>query len=196
LKMQTVIAKKPIAASLIVLSICAAGVMSGAGKQGHVPDDLRREDSIRRILESHEKVIPESIDDAQLKELGETVMNRVIADPALRYWINDTMGGRNSECLKEMYAMIGYRFLQDQYSLRGLTDNNRISAGYAVMRSRIRERGMETGRNPTRTVTLMGYLMFLFLVVSALGSSIFMIRLIKGRMWPFAGKKPRGKRQR
>jgi hypothetical protein len=181
LKMRTIIAKRPIAAALVVVSICAAGVLSGAWKQGHFPDGIRREDSVRRILESNEKIIPERIDDAQLKELGETVMNRIIADPALRYWINDTMGGRNSECLKEMYTMIGYRFLQDHNSLRGLTDKNRISAGHAVVRSQIRERGMVTGGNPVRTETLMGYMMFLLLFVSALGSSIFMIRLIKGR---------------
>jgi hypothetical protein len=80
-----------------------------------------------------------------------------------------------------MYMMIGYRFLRDHNSLLEVTDTHGFSASHAVVRNKIGERDMETGRNRTMPEPMMGYLMFLFLFISALGSLIFMIRLIKGR---------------
>lgn len=182
MKSERVILVKSIVTAVIFLSVCVKGVFAEGGEQGRMPSGIQREDRVMRILDSIERIDPEQVDDAELKEVGEIVMKRIIADPAARAWINETMGGQNSECLKDMYIMIGYRFLHDRRSLQESTIQNRFSAGHAFMKTRIRGEDVETGRSQIGAVPLMGYLMLLFLFISALGSLLFMIRLFQGRV--------------
>jgi hypothetical protein len=174
--------KKSAVSAVALLLICSMGILTEGEARGQFLQSRQHKIRIQKVLDSEVSIDPEKVDDAQLKELGETVMNRIIADPVLRSWINETMGGNNSECLKDMYKIIGYRFLHDQYTLRESTSKNRFSAGHAVVRSRIRDEGREFERQKIGTETLMSYLVFLFLLISALGSLIYMVRLFRERM--------------
>ena len=174
--------KKPVVMAVTLLTLCLAGVFTGAEYPREYPDGMRLQARARQILDSNERIDPDLVGDAQLKELGETVLNRIIADPVMRSWINDTMGGRSSECLGDLYKMIGYRFLHDRSGLSESMNKDRFSAGHAMMRSRIRLEDSESGSHKIRLETLTGYLMFLFLFISALGSLIYMVRLLNGRM--------------
>jgi hypothetical protein len=174
--------QKSVVLAVILLSARPMLGFAGAGDQGQFSAGMRQKDRVRQILDSNERIDPERFDDAQLKELGEGVINRVIGDPVLRSWIDETMGGSDSECLKDMYKMIGYRFLHDRYALPEQTNKNRFSTGHAFMQSRIRGGELEPGRNPAGPMPIMGYFMFLFLFISALGSTIYMIRLVRERI--------------
>jgi hypothetical protein len=182
MKKRAVIMERSFFTAVIFLSACATGVFAEPGDREQPASGMRQKGCTRRITCSNERINPERFDDAQLRELGESIMDRIITDPATRARVSETMGGPDSECLKDMYMMIGYRFLHDRGVRRESMNQYRFSAGYAFMTSRIGDGGFETVRHQAGMMSLLGYLMFLFLFISALGSLLFMIRLFRGRI--------------
>jgi hypothetical protein len=182
MRKRAVIMERSFFMAVILLSACATGVFAERGNREQSASGMRQKDSTRRILDSNERIDLERFDDAQLRELGESILDRIIADPVTRARVSETMGGPDSECLKDMYMMIGYRFLHDRGKPRDSMNQYRFSAGYAFMTSRMRDGRFDTVRHQAGMMPLLGYLMFLFLFISALGSLLFMIRLFRGRI--------------
>jgi putative membrane protein len=79
--------------------------------------EIRNEQNIGKS----ESIDPDKVSDGLLEELGEAVMSYMIPNPRQHEWMDEMMGGEESENLSAMHRLMGYRYLSDDGGFMGST---------------------------------------------------------------------------
>jgi hypothetical protein len=83
-------------------------------------DDVLEE--IRNIqnVKSNSDINPGKVSDDLLEKLGEAVMNVQLPDPEEHEFMDNMMGGEDSESLKAMHKWMGYNYIKNGFDVDSL----------------------------------------------------------------------------
>jgi uncharacterized membrane protein len=121
---------KKIFTIIIMLSLSMGfitGVHAAAPKSiDAVMSEIRTEQGVQ----TNEQINPDSVSQAKLEELGDSVMEAMIGDSAVHEQMDARMGGEGSASLTAMHVRMGYNYLTDYpYGMMG-TNNHMNSNGF------------------------------------------------------------------
>lgn len=129
-----------------------------------VMSEIRTEQGVQ----TNDQINPDSVSQAKLEELGDSVMEAMIGDSAVHEQMDTRMGGEGSASLTSMHVRMGYNYLTDYpYGMMG-TNNHMNSNGFY--------NGGMMGSFGWGGMLLMGLLLILFVIIL-----IILIRRFMGK---------------
>jgi len=116
--------------TLIIMLFLSMGVITNV--QAAAPksiDAVMSEIRTEQGVQTNEQINPDSVSQAKLEELGDSVMEAMIGDSAVHEQMDARMGGDGSASLTAMHVRMGYNYLTDYpYGMMG-TNNHMNSSG-------------------------------------------------------------------
>ncbi len=91
-----------------------------ADQHGRTAEEVLKEIRNSQDMDPGDRIDPDWVDEELLEELGEAWMSLMVPDAREHSWMDEMMGGEESESLSAMHRVMGYRYLSGDGFLDGM----------------------------------------------------------------------------
>jgi hypothetical protein len=95
-------------------------------------DAVMSEIRIEQGVDNNDQINPDSVSQAKLEELGDSVMEAMIGNSEIHEQMDDRMGGDGSASLTAMHVRMGYNYLVD-YPYGMMSPGNQMNSNWGGM---------------------------------------------------------------